>query len=557
MSRAASTPCAPSDAAVRELGGRLAWLLARARLPALAAEARAEVARLRRPTLVAAVVGEFKRGKSSLINALVGQDLLPVGALPLTTVGTRLTHGDVLAVTVALRDGRRLVVDPAALADYVTERGNPGNRRRVSEVTVAAPAAVLRHGVDLVDTPGTGSAFADVGAIARDSLAAAHVLIVVLSAEQPASRREVEFVREALAAGRRTIIVENKIDLVSDDERGPVIDFTRAQLCRLRHQGALPVLAVSAAAARRAARAGDGAALEASGVPALAALLAELVRGEGQAIVTAAARRRLAGIAARAVATQQMRARSAPLTALWDEERRAHGRQQLGLVLLRELLETRERAAEAARTLLRTCAGPTTAAVEQRLRDCIRRFPVRSGARSVRAWAVAFEGALRQELASALSCWHAGEHECLQAAAAALVAQWRQQAIDAAASIRGLPPLAAPHLDLAAPTLDIPPIGLARTLLLPGAVGRRHLRRRAERWVAANVPALLAARRAALGRDLARTLEEAASAWRRSLAAALDPCAADAAPTVAAPASPIDVELAVLHDQLHRDSDAG
>jgi hypothetical protein len=100
-----------------------------------------------------AVLGDFKRGKSTLVNALIGQPLLPSGVVPLTTVATEVHFGSE-QTTVFFADGRRRIVAPDALGDYVTERGNPSNIKRVDRVEVGVDAVSGAPGLVLVDTPG-------------------------------------------------------------------------------------------------------------------------------------------------------------------------------------------------------------------------------------------------------------------------------------------------------------------------------------------------------------------------------------------------------------------
>ena len=106
-----------------------------------------------------AVLGQFKSGKSSLLNAVLGEAVFPVGALPVTAVVTRAAAGPERVVRVTRLDGSVEEVAPARLADFVTEAGNPGNRRQVARVDVLTPALADLPGVRLVDTPGLGSVF--------------------------------------------------------------------------------------------------------------------------------------------------------------------------------------------------------------------------------------------------------------------------------------------------------------------------------------------------------------------------------------------------------------
>lgn len=118
--------------------------------------------RLAEPRLRVLVAGEAKRGKSTLINRLLDRDVLPTGVTPVTAVATtvrRAAEAELLDVTFC--DGRRERRPVAELPALVTERENPENRLGVADVTLWLRSPLLTdHGVELVDTPGTGSVFA-------------------------------------------------------------------------------------------------------------------------------------------------------------------------------------------------------------------------------------------------------------------------------------------------------------------------------------------------------------------------------------------------------------
>ncbi len=104
------------------------------------------------------VAGEAKRGKSTLINALIGRPVLPTGVTPLTAVATTVRYGQDPHAQVRFADGHEEKHPLAALGDLVTERGNPRNRRGIAAVTAFTDAPVLADGVELVDAPGTPGA---------------------------------------------------------------------------------------------------------------------------------------------------------------------------------------------------------------------------------------------------------------------------------------------------------------------------------------------------------------------------------------------------------------
>src|SRR5664280_3462894 len=105
--------------------------------------------RVREDVLRVVVAGEAKRGKSTLINALLARAVLPTGVVLLTAVPTTLSYGESEAVEVRYTDGRDAVLGLDALPELVTEAGNPANRGGVAAVTVRLPAPLLAGGMEL------------------------------------------------------------------------------------------------------------------------------------------------------------------------------------------------------------------------------------------------------------------------------------------------------------------------------------------------------------------------------------------------------------------------
>ena len=104
-----------------------------------------------------AVFGRVSSGKSSLLNAVLGTDVLPVGVTPVTAVPTRITHGEEPSLTVSFTDAPAKTFEIARLGEFATEQQNPGNAKHVTRITVTIPASRLASGVSFVDTPGLGS----------------------------------------------------------------------------------------------------------------------------------------------------------------------------------------------------------------------------------------------------------------------------------------------------------------------------------------------------------------------------------------------------------------
>ncbi|OIV37486.1 hypothetical protein BIV57_10995 [Mangrovactinospora gilvigrisea] len=133
---------------------RLAELVVSTDSAADLANVRRRIGRRRLRVLVA---GEAKRGKSTLINALLGQPLLPMGVTPLTSVATVVRRGSVEQVTAEFRDRRRTKHLLSELPALVTQHGNRDNELHLVEVQVKLADASLPSGVELVDSPGNGS----------------------------------------------------------------------------------------------------------------------------------------------------------------------------------------------------------------------------------------------------------------------------------------------------------------------------------------------------------------------------------------------------------------
>ena len=240
-----------------------------AALPALdSAECARLATRLAERTFHLVVAGQFKRGKSSVVNALLGARVVPVGVVPLTAVVTIVQHGERASARVAYLDGREAEVPLADLPRYVTERDNPRNQRGVRLVTVACPAHRLRGGVRLVDTPGIGSVYEHNSDAALRYLPQADAIVVVTSAEQPIGGAELEFMRTIRAYAPRVLCILNKADQLSGPERDEVAGFARKVVADAFGLE-VPVIPLSAREALLAAEQSDATRYAASGMAGL------------------------------------------------------------------------------------------------------------------------------------------------------------------------------------------------------------------------------------------------------------------------------------------------
>lgn len=160
--------------------------------------------RLARPQSVVAVVGEFKQGKSSLINGLLGEEICPVDDDIATTVTTLLRFGEERRAFITRRDADTPeLVDFPALADLPAD---------VERVEIELPNRFLQGGVAIIDTPGAGSASRDAG-LALAFLRVADALIFVTDASAPLNGDEIQFLREASAYCPMIMFALAKVDL--------------------------------------------------------------------------------------------------------------------------------------------------------------------------------------------------------------------------------------------------------------------------------------------------------------------------------------------------------
>ena len=233
---------APPAAGLRDL----ARLASEAGAPRIASEATAVSERIAEGRFYVACVGQFKRGKSSLLNALAGSAVLPVGVLPVTSVATVLRWGEGLAARVRFSGGSWRDIRPEALAAYVAEENNSENKIGVSAVEVFLPSPLLASGMCLVDTPGIGSVFAGNTMTTREFVPHVDAAIVVLGADPPISGEELALVEEVSRHVERLFFVLNKADRLPPEECAEAARFAERVLKERLGSKATPLLLVSA-----------------------------------------------------------------------------------------------------------------------------------------------------------------------------------------------------------------------------------------------------------------------------------------------------------------------
>lgn len=222
------------------------------------------------------VVGRFSRGKSTLMNALLGGDLLPTGIVPLTSVITTVRYGSRKQIVLHF-NGRSLIrqVPLTQLAEYVTQQSNPGNVKGVDYAEIELPVEILRRGFYFVDSPGLGSSIVENSQTTERFLPEADAFILVTSYDSPLSEEEDRILHRIRFTNKRLFVVVNKQDTVKAEERAQALSFVAERLNRFSFSQPPQIFSLSAREALQAKLAGSNNGMEESGI---AALEVELLR---------------------------------------------------------------------------------------------------------------------------------------------------------------------------------------------------------------------------------------------------------------------------------------
>ena len=183
--------------------------------------------KLKADVFLLVVVGQFKRGKTTFINALLGEDILPTAIIPLTSIITILRYGDKLRIIAFFKNGTEKEITQGDLPLYITEKFNPKNEKGVNRVEIAYPSRYLKNGVQIIDTPGIGSVFKHNTQTTYEYLPQADACIFLLAADPPLTQVELNFLRDLKNVVPKTFFVQSKIDMVSIADRDESLSFSR------------------------------------------------------------------------------------------------------------------------------------------------------------------------------------------------------------------------------------------------------------------------------------------------------------------------------------------
>ncbi len=208
---------------IEELVTRHGLVEFRARIESLAM-------RLEDNNLEVALFGRVSSGKSSLLNALLSTNVLPVGINPITAVPTKLFYGPTLRAAVAFGTGREEEVTIEELSKLVTEQGNPGNLRNVVRAVVEVPSPRLKQGIVLVDTPGLGSLARRGAAETLAYLPSCDLALLLIDAGTSLNDEDIGTLRLLYEGGIPAIVLLSKADLLASGDLHEATHYTQQQL---------------------------------------------------------------------------------------------------------------------------------------------------------------------------------------------------------------------------------------------------------------------------------------------------------------------------------------
>ncbi len=266
-----------------------------------------------------AVLGQFKRGKSTLLNALMGDEILPVSVVPLTSIPTFIYWGPEQRVRIIFEDGRppeEFIPDiENGLIDYlnrfVTEDSNPENVKNVLQAEVFHPSKLLSGGLVLIDTPGIGSTYQHNTETTLNFLPQCDAALFLVSADPPVTEVEIDFLREVATKVSHLFFIFNKTDYLRDQDRETALAFFKGVLTE---QAAIsenaPIFPLSALNALEARQKGDSELLTRSGLEGVRAHLVDFLVNEKTRVLTEALAKKGADIATQVLMQLNLTSRS-------------------------------------------------------------------------------------------------------------------------------------------------------------------------------------------------------------------------------------------------------
>jgi len=177
-----------------------------------------------------AIFGQFKAGKSSFINSIIGKPILPTGVIPATSVITRICFGEKERALLKFNDNRIEEICLNVIDEYITEPKNPKNIKGVCFANIEIPELKQYKGLCFIDTPGIGSIFLKNTQTTEVWSDEATIAIVCISAERPLSEFDLKLIKELDSNSYKLVCLLTKTDLFTIEQLEEINIFLQTSL---------------------------------------------------------------------------------------------------------------------------------------------------------------------------------------------------------------------------------------------------------------------------------------------------------------------------------------
>lgn len=201
--------------------------------------------KLSNSNMTIAVIGQFKRGKSTLSNCILGQNYMPVGIVPITSAVTKVVYGKQSA-EVCFENGEIRPVEIDELSAYISEQENAKNELGVKEVVIHSESDFLKNGITYVDTPGVGSFHKNNTEVAYDYMKESDAVIFLLSVDSPINQIEIDFLQSTKEYAGKFYFAVNKMDTVSAEDLEAYTSYCAGLLSEIMETSEIKLMPVSA-----------------------------------------------------------------------------------------------------------------------------------------------------------------------------------------------------------------------------------------------------------------------------------------------------------------------
>lgn len=195
--------------------------------------------------MTVSIIGQFKRGKSTLANAILEDEILPVGIVPITSAVTKVVYGT-LAAEVHFQNGVVETIEFERLSEFISEQENADNRLGVDSVILHTPSDFLKDGLTFVDTPGVGSFHKNNTEAAYQYMKESDAVIFLLSVDSPINQIEIDFLANAREFAGKFYFAVNKIDMIGEADLNAYVQYCEKVMRQLMETEQVKLFPVSA-----------------------------------------------------------------------------------------------------------------------------------------------------------------------------------------------------------------------------------------------------------------------------------------------------------------------